>query len=88
MEEAVFCSYWNRHLFYGYGFAVDVLSVSAKTAICGITKHLFIFLMIFYFFHYSCFTVFCQFSTVQQRDPVTYTYIHSFSHIILHHAPS
>ena len=42
----------------------------------------------FYFFHYSWFTVFCQFSTVQQGDPVTHTCVHSFSHIILHHAPS
>ena len=42
----------------------------------------------FYFFHYSWFPVFCQYSTIQQNDPVTYTYIHSFSHIILHHAPS
>ena len=40
----------------------------------------------FYFFHYNWFTVFCQFSTVQQGDPVTHTYIHSFSHVImLHH---
>ena len=40
----------------------------------------------FYFFHYSWFTVFCQFSTVQQGDLVTYTCIHSFfSH---YHAPS
>ena len=38
----------------------------------------------FYFFHCSWFTVFCQFSTVQQSDPVTHKYIHSFSHIILH----
>ena len=44
--------------------------------------------MIFIFFHCSCFTVFCQFSTVQQSDPVTHTYIYSFSHIFLHHAPS
>ena len=37
-------------------------------------------------------TVFCQFSTIQQSDPVTHIYvcvhIHSFSHIILHHASS
>ena len=40
----------------------------------------------FYFFHYNWFTVFCQFSTVQQGDPVTHTCIHSFvSH---YHAPS
>ena len=40
----------------------------------------------FYFFHYSWFTVFCRFSTVQQSDLVTHTYIHYFSHIIFHHA--
>ena len=42
----------------------------------------------FYFFHYSWFTVFCQLSTVQQSDPVTHIYIHSFSHIITHHVLS
>ena len=42
----------------------------------------------FYLFHSSWFTVFHQFSTVQQSDLVTHTYKHSFSHIILHHAPS
>ena len=31
--------------------------------------------------------VYSQFSTAQQSDPVTHTYIHYFSHIILHHAP-
>ena len=36
------------------------------------------FLNDFYFFHYSWFTVFCQFSTVQQGDPVTHTCTHSF----------
>ena len=40
-----------------------------------------------FFPHYSWFTVFCQVSTVQQSNPVTHTYRHSFSHIILHHAP-
>ena len=40
----------------------------------------------FYFFHCSWFTVFCQFSTVQQGDPVTHTCTHAFfSH---YHAPS
>ena len=38
----------------------------------------FIFYNDFYFFHYSRFTVFCQFSTAQQGNPVTHTYIHSF----------
>ena len=37
-----------------------------------------IFIFILIFFHYSWFTVFCQFSTVQQGDPVTHTSIHSF----------
>ena len=38
-------------------------------------------IMIFLFFHYSCFTVFCQFSPIQQGDLITHTYIHSyFSH--------
>ena len=53
--------------------------------------YIFIFLIFkkwFYFFHYSCFTGFCQFSPVQQSDPVTHTHMHSFSYIILHHAPS
>ena len=42
-----------------------------------------VILMIFYFFHYYWFTVFCQFSTIQQGDSVTHKYIHSFSHIIM-----
>ena len=32
----------------------------------------------FYFSHYGWFTVSCQFSTVQQGDPVTHTCIHSW----------
>jgi len=47
----------------------------------------FVFISDSYFFHYSWFTVSCQFSTVQQRDPVAHAYIH-FAHIILRHAPS
>ena len=44
------------------------------------------FLNDFYFLPHSWFAVFCQFPTVQQGDPVTRPYIHSFSHIImLHH---
>ena len=34
--------------------------------------------MIFIFFHYNQFTVFCQFSAVQHGDPVTHTCIHFF----------
>ena len=45
----------------------------------------FLFFNDFYFFHYSWFTVFCQFSPVQQSDPVTHTCKHSFSHVLLHH---
>ena len=48
---------------------------------------LFFFLMIFIFsiiFGLQCSVN----STVQQSDPVTHTYIHSFSHIIFHHVPS
>ena len=42
-------------------------------------KILFFFFNDFYFFHDSWFTVFRQFSTVQQGDPVTHPCIHSFS---------
>ena len=35
-----------------------------------------IFLNDFYFFHYSQFTVLCQFFTVQQSDPDTHTHIY------------
>ena len=45
----------------------------------------FFFNKYFKFFHYSWFTMFCQFSTVQQCDSITHTCIHSFfSH---YHAP-
>ena len=41
----------------------------------------------FHFFYYTWFTVFCQFSTVQQDDPVIYIYTLFFltvmSHILL-----
>ena len=59
--------------------------------------HYFIMISIFSFiyflndlsvFQYSWFTVFCPFSAIQQCDPVAHTYIHSFSHVILHRAPS
>ena len=32
--------------------------------------------------------MFCQFSTLQQSNPGTHIYDHSFYHIILHHVPS
>ena len=44
-----------------------------------------IFFNDFYFFHFSWFTVFCQFSAVQQSDPVTRTYITFF---FSHYPPS
>ena len=51
----------------------------------GIFAFLF-FIMILIFFCYSWFTVFCQFSTAQQGDPVTHICIHSF--FSYYHAPS
>ena len=39
----------------------------------------------FYFFHYSWFTVFCQFSAAQQGDPVKHTCVLSF---FSHHVPT
>ena len=59
-------------------------------AMTGTPFLLFYFLKIlndFYLFRYRWFTVFCQFllySNVTQ----SHIHIHSFSHIILHHAPS
>ena len=41
-----------------------------------------------FFFHHSWFTVSCQFSTVQQGDPVTHTYIYIRSFFSQYHAPS
>ena len=40
--------------------------------------YFFLYIMISISFHYSWFTVFCQFSTVQHGDPVTHTSIHFF----------
>ena len=40
----------------------------------------------FLFFHYSWFTVFCQFSPLQQRDTVSLTHSHTF--FFSHYAPS
>ena len=44
------------------------------------------FLNDFYFFHYSWFTVFCQF-LLYSKVTQSHTYICYFSHIILHHTP-
>lgn len=43
-----------------------------------ISEGLFFFIMIFMFFRYSWFTVCCWFSAVQQGDPGTLAYMHSF----------
>ena len=43
----------------------------------------FFFFNDFYFFHDRWFTVFYQFSTVQQGDPVTHACIDFFPHIIM-----
>ena len=51
----------------------------------------FYFFIDFYFFHYSWFTMCCQFllySKVTQSHTHTYIYVHSFSHNILHRIPS
>ena len=50
------------------------------------TQHLilFIFYNDFYFFHCSWFTGFCQFSTVQQSDPVAYIYIYIYIYTHTH----
>ena len=64
-------------IFLSFFVSIETASVNIK---------LIVLLNDFYFFHYSWFTVSCHFSTVQQGDPVTHTYIHSFfSH---YHAPS
>ena len=59
---------------------------------------IFLFLMIFIFFHYSWFTVFCQCSTVEQDDlwsvvgipwptrPASHSYMYTFF-FSQHHAP-
>ena len=63
---------------HGVAHSLNMIGSLPKHSDCIFKKN-------FYFFHYSWFTVFCQFSTVQ-GDPVRHTYIHYFSHIImLHH---
>ena len=47
----------------------------------------FFFFNDFYFFHYSWFTVFYQF-LLYIRVTQSHIYLHSFSHIILHHVTS
>ena len=46
-----------------------------------------IMLIYLFFFYYSWFTVFCQFLLYSKMTQL-YIYIHSFSHIFLHHIPS
>ena len=50
-----------------------------------VTHFFYFFIIIFIFFHYSWFTVFCQFSTTQHDDPVTHNVYILFSHIIRLH---
>ena len=60
------------------------LHLLEKTHLAPYTQ--FVFSQLLFFPHHCWFTVFCQFSTVQQGDPVTHTYNILFSHIImLHH---
>ena len=67
-------------------FAI-ALSIHVKKFFC-----FFLFFVAIYFlyngficFHDSWFTVFCQFSTIQQSDLVTHTDIHSFFSLIMFH---
>ena len=71
--------FWNEIGVMMYNF-VHI----TKTTGFFFTQHVY-FYNDFYFFYYRWFTVFSQFSTVQQSDPVSHTHTHSFSHIILHH---
>ena len=61
-----------------------VIGVYPTVAYCKSFFNFFSLILIF--FHYSWFTVFCQFCTVQHSDPVTHTSIQSF--FSNYHAPS
>ena len=82
-QALVFLFQWLSH--------VTRKSNGGRTEGCTWTN-LILIMHIFYndfnFFYYRWFTVFCQFCALQQNDTVTHTYTHSFSYIILHHAPS
>ena len=76
--------YWYTYYFIRHKHSVGRHCFSYNITLIYICPDNFI--NDFYFFHHSWFTVFRQFSTVQQGDPVTHTCIHSFfSH---YHAPS
>ena len=47
-------------------------------------RSIIVFFNDFYFFHYSWFTVFCQFSTVQQWPSLTHTHTHTHTHLCTH----
>ena len=47
------------------------------TATVGPFVFVCFFILNYFLFHYSWFTVYCQFSTVQQGESVTHAYIHS-----------
>ena len=52
------------------------LSEAIKKTCCTLLPDSFFFnIMILIFFHYSCFTVLCQFSTVQHGDPVVKVFL-------------
>ena len=85
--------FYSKHLseFFHVELSVNIYLYGRRQAIPSIIDFLFGgrgYFNDFYFFHYSWFTALCQFATVQQSDPVTHTYTHPFSPIILPHAPS
>ena len=76
----------ETHLCLWFTFSIQIYIRDSILFTYLSSVFLFFNLIIFIFFHYSWFTVFRQFSTVQQGDPVTHTHIHSFfSH---YHVPS
>ena len=75
-------------LYFIYLFLIEVLLIYSVVLVSGVQhscmtiEHFYsegyIFYNDFYFFLYSWYTVFGQFSTVQQGDPITRTCVHYF----------
>ena len=62
--------------------------IRSRLSLTSLTSHVFFFIFKkfyndFYFLRCSWFTVFSQFSTVQQGDPFTHTYIYTFFFLTL-----
>ena len=93
MEALIILMSWKEQRMWTFFFPIRhtlLLSVYFMPGVVLLFYHLQIFTKFFYndfyFFHYSWFTMFYQFSTVQQGDPVIHTCIHSF--FSQYHAPS